>query len=121
MVKTSSETQTISGRVLREQPVYLIDYLDGIAAAMGLAVDLVTAPAAFIRAAPCSDEVDGTLLVMGTPRIHVALDVNCLPGGPRLRIQVGDLLAWWILLETAQVVEVGDAGDLRVPVAHGGA
>jgi hypothetical protein len=72
--------------VLGNKPFEFVDDLDRIAAPMGLAVDLVAAPAAFVRATPRCDEVYGALPVMLAPRIDVAMNIDGMAGRPGLLV-----------------------------------
>ncbi len=115
MVKTSSEIHAISGVYCFKQPLHLIHYLERITAAVGLAVDLVAAPAAFVRAAASRDEVDGALLVMGSPGVDIAMEIDRLARGPGLCVQIGDLRTRRVLAEMARFIQVGCPSNFRFP------
>ena len=69
IVKTSSDTQTMSGVYSVSSHSTSSTTMSGIAAAVGLAVDLMAAPAALVRAAARGDEVDRSLTVVASRQV----------------------------------------------------
>src|ERR1700722_4328821 len=106
-------------RVLSQQPLHFIHYLDRVATPVCLAINLRAAPATFIWTSPCGDEVHRALLMVGPPRIDIAMQIDCFTGGPGLRIKVSDLHARRVLMKCSLVVMICRAGDLRLPYIAG--
>ncbi len=80
------------GLIGGEQPLDFIDHRERLAAAVGHAKNLMTAPAATIRAAAGGDEGERALAVGIAPSFHVAHHVNRVSCRPWLGVEVGDLV-----------------------------
>ena len=91
------------GGVGLKQPLDLIDNEQGIAAAVGLAKDLMAAPATLVWASAGGDEVDRTFAVRVAPGLDVAADVDGVTSGPGLAVEIGDLVALRRLVHGARV------------------
>src|SRR5580698_4235001 len=52
---------------------------------------------------------------MCTPGIDIAMKIDGMARGPRLRIEIRDLGPWWILMVVSGFIEKCDPGDLGSP------
>ena len=66
-----------------QEPLNFIDNEQWIAAAVGLAKDLMAAPATFVWASAGGDEVNRTFAVSVAPGFYVAADVDGMTSRPR--------------------------------------
>ena len=83
---------------------------------MSLPKHLVAAPAALIRAAAGSDEVDRSFTMRVSPCLYIAVDVDGLASGPGLAIEIGNLCALRSFVHLPRGIKVGDAGNRRIGV-----
>src|SRR5580698_5445482 len=56
---------------------------------------------------------------MCAPDVDVAMKIDGMARGPRLRVKIRDLGPWWILMEVSGLIEECCAGDLGSPAGIG--
>src|SRR5580698_1341615 len=80
-----------------DQPLQFVSDGRRFSATMRLAKHFVTAPAAVVRAAPCRNQRNRTHAMMFAPCSNILAHVNGFAIGPRLGVDIAQLLARFCL------------------------